>query len=57
MVHFPEKNTKGLNSVEDCFVAYSPERDDLGNPVYASTNILKVVVGFDATSRELACAL
>ncbi|WP_437188481.1 nucleotide sugar dehydrogenase [Planctomicrobium sp. SH668] len=47
----------GLTVGDDFFVAYSPEREDPGNPVYSAAKIPKVVGGLDETSLELACAL
>ncbi len=42
---------------EDFFLAFSPEREDPGNPVYSTTRIPKVVGGVDAVSGEIAKAL
>jgi UDP-N-acetyl-D-glucosamine dehydrogenase len=39
------------------YLAYSPEREDPGNPVYSAAGIPKVVGGIDAESLELAKAL
>jgi UDP-N-acetyl-D-glucosamine dehydrogenase len=47
----------GLKAGKDFFLAYSPEREDPGNPDFATRNIPKVVGGLDATSRTLAVAL
>lgn len=47
----------GLCAGEDFFLAYSPEREDPGNPDFATRNIPKVVGGVNALSRELAVAL
>jgi len=41
----------------DFFLAFSPEREDPGNPRYGTHNIPKVVGGVDKTSGELADAL
>src|SRR5262249_44288755 len=41
----------------DFFLAFSPEREDPGNPQYAAPNIPKVVGGLDKNSLELAAAL
>ena len=57
MVPILERNPAGLKCGTDFFVAYSPEREDPGNPDYTAAGIPKVVGGFDETSRELACAL
>jgi len=47
----------GLKPGTDFFVAYSPEREDPGNPDYSASGIPKVVGGIDAESRDLAAAL
>ena len=49
--------TSGLTCGEDFFLAYSPEREDPGNPDFATTTIPKVVGGVDDTSTDLAVAL
>ena len=41
----------------DFFLAYSPEREDPGNPDHTATSIPKVVGGIDPNSHELAVAL
>jgi UDP-N-acetyl-D-glucosamine dehydrogenase len=47
----------GLQVGEDYFLAYSPEREDPGNPSYTASRIPKVVGGIDRTSRDLAATL
>ena len=47
----------GLELGKDFFLAYSPEREDPGNPKYTAGSIPKVVGGMDAVSQELASAL
>src|SRR5690606_2435702 len=47
----------GLKAGEDFFVAYSPEREDPGNPSFSAAGIPKVVGGLDLASRDLACAM
>jgi UDP-N-acetyl-D-glucosamine dehydrogenase len=47
----------GLKAGEDFFVAYSPEREDPGNPNYTAGTIPKVVGGIEPRSHELATAL
>ena len=49
--------TSGLRCGEDFFLAYSPEREDPGNPEFATASIPKVVGGVDAISGDLAQAL
>jgi UDP-N-acetyl-D-glucosamine dehydrogenase len=48
---------RGLHVGRDYFLAYSPEREDPGNPRYSTTSIPKVVGGIDAPSGELAALL
>jgi UDP-N-acetyl-D-glucosamine dehydrogenase len=47
----------GLKAGSDFHLAYSPEREDPGNPTYSARNIPKVVGGIDADSLELAAEL
>ena len=47
----------GLKVGQDYFLAYSPEREDPGNPDYSAKGIPKVVGGYDANSAKLAQAL
>ncbi|MDY7092845.1 MAG: nucleotide sugar dehydrogenase [Acidobacteriota bacterium] len=44
----------GLALGEDFFLAYSPEREDPGNPDFSTTDIPKVVGGTDEASGDLA---
>lgn len=46
-----------LTCGKDYCVAYSPEREDPGNPDFSAAGIPKVVGGVDPESLELACAL
>ena len=39
------------------FLAFSPEREDPGNPTYGTTNVPKIVGGVDPLSGDLAQAL
>jgi UDP-N-acetyl-D-glucosamine dehydrogenase len=48
---------RGLIVGTDFFLAYSPEREDPGNPQFAAGNIPKVVGGIEPVSQRLACAL
>ncbi len=53
----PILETSGLKCGTDFYVAYSPEREDPGNPTYSAAQIPKVVGGIDDVSRDLACQL
>jgi UDP-N-acetyl-D-glucosamine dehydrogenase len=53
-VLLPILEKSGLKAGVDFFVAYSPEREDPGNPNYTASGIPKVVGGLDANSLELA---
>ena len=50
----PELESEGLVAGRDYFLAYSPEREDPGNPKFSAGNIPKVVGGWDPVSGELA---
>ena len=47
----------GLRAGTDFWLAFSPEREDPGNPNFSTDRIPKVVGGHDETSAELARAL
>ena len=47
----------GLQVGEDFFLAYSPEREDPGNPDYSASGIPKVVGGLEPNSLRLAQSL
>jgi len=53
----PILERSGLKAGTDFFVAYSPEREDPGNPQYATSTIPKVVGADDLMSRMLAVSL
>jgi len=53
----PLLNRSGLKSGQDYYLAYSPEREDPGNPEFATARIPKVVGGDGATALEIATAL
>jgi UDP-N-acetyl-D-glucosamine dehydrogenase len=53
----PILEESGLKAGQDFFLAYSPEREDPGNPDFATRNIPKVVGGMDETSLRLAVSL
>ncbi|MFT5323921.1 MAG: UDP-N-acetyl-D-glucosamine dehydrogenase [Planctomycetaceae bacterium] len=56
-VMLPILDATGLKVGEDFFVAYSPEREDPGNPDFTADGIPKVVGGIDEESGKLAEAL
>jgi UDP-N-acetyl-D-glucosamine dehydrogenase len=47
----------GLKTGEDFFLAFSPEREDPGNPKFSAAGIPKVVGGMDPVSGDLAESL
>ncbi len=53
----PILEATGLVCGKDFFLAFSPEREDPGNPKYTTGNIPKVVGGVDEKSGQLAAAL
>ena len=53
----PILNATGLKAGEDYFLAFSPEREDPGNPNFEASTIPKVVGGYDPVSADLACAM
>ncbi len=53
----PILEATGLRCGIDYFLAFSPEREDPGNPHFQAATIPKVVGGFDARSGDLACAM
>jgi UDP-N-acetyl-D-glucosamine dehydrogenase len=53
----PILEARGLRAGSDFFLAFSPEREDPGNPSYSSPTIPKVVGGLDAASLDLASLL
>jgi UDP-N-acetyl-D-glucosamine dehydrogenase len=52
----PILEESGLRAGRDFFLAFSPEREDPGNPIYRTTDIPKVVGADDEISQELANA-
>jgi UDP-N-acetyl-D-glucosamine dehydrogenase len=56
-VVLPELTASGLQAGSDFFLAYSPEREDPGNPDFSADRIPKVVGGIDEPSRKVAEAL
>ncbi len=53
----PRFEAKGFVCGQDVFVAFSPEREDPGNPKFHTRNIPKVVGGIDVPSGDVAEAL
>jgi UDP-N-acetyl-D-glucosamine dehydrogenase len=56
-VVLPLLDAAGLRAGIDYFLAYSPEREDPGNPRYSAPTIPKVIGGLDPRSLELASAV
>ncbi len=56
-VLLPILEKSGLQAGKDFFLAYSPEREDPGNPDFSAQGIPKVVGGLDPVSAQLAAAL
>ncbi len=56
-VLLPILSVRGLEVGKDFFLAYSPEREDPGNPDFTASGIPKVVGGLDPKSLELAESL
>jgi UDP-N-acetyl-D-glucosamine dehydrogenase len=56
-VMLPILKESGLEPGKDFFLAYSPEREDPGNPDFSAEGIPKVVGGIDPLSVELAVEL
>jgi UDP-N-acetyl-D-glucosamine dehydrogenase len=56
-VVLPPLAAAGARPGEDLFLAYSPEREDPGNPKFQTHSIPKVVGGLTDACRELAAAL
>ncbi len=56
-VLLPILEKSGLQVGKDFFLAYSPEREDPGNPDFSAQGIPKVVGGLDPASAQLAAAI
>lgn len=56
-VMLPILQPRGLQPGQDYFLAYSPEREDPGNPDFSASRIPKVVGGMDPVSARLAVEL
>lgn len=57
LVPILNQNPSGLTCGRDFFVAFSPEREDPGNPNYTAAGIPKVVGGTDQHSGDLSADL
>ena len=55
-VMLPILEQGGLKAGKDFFLAYSPEREDPGNPDYSAPTIPKVLGGYDLQSLDLGAA-
>ena len=53
----PILEKSGLKSGENLFIAYSPEREDPGNPNFKTSNIPKIIGADGDNARELACLM
>jgi UDP-N-acetyl-D-glucosamine dehydrogenase len=53
----PILEANGLQAGRDFFLAFSPEREDPGNPNFSTSTIPKVVGGIDSESGKLAVTL
>jgi UDP-N-acetyl-D-glucosamine dehydrogenase len=56
-VVIPILDKSGLVAGKDYFLAFSPEREDPGNPNFTTSRIPKVVGGYNPASLEVASAL
>lgn len=56
-VMLPVLESTGLKCGQDFFLAFSPEREDPGNPNFSAERIPKVVGGIEPRSTQLAVAL
>lgn len=56
-VILPQLEATGLKLGEDFFLAFSPEREDPGNPDFSAERIPKVVGGIEPRSGQLAALL
>ena len=56
-VMLPALEAKGLKVGQDFYLAFSPEREDPGNPNFSAERIPKVVGGIEPKSTQLAVAL
>jgi UDP-N-acetyl-D-glucosamine dehydrogenase len=57
MLPILQKYQPKLTVGKDYYLAYSPEREDPGNPDFTAEGIPKLVGGYDAVSGKLAAAL
>ncbi len=56
-IMLPILEESGLKAGKDFFLAYSPEREDPGNPDFSAEKIPKVVGGLEPNSGRVAAAL
>jgi|TARA_B110000879_G_C11174205_1_gene515100 UDP-N-acetyl-D-glucosamine dehydrogenase len=54
---YPRIQEMGLQTGENFFLSYSPEREDPGNPDFNPKNIPKIVSGFSSNCLDIALAL
>ena len=53
----PVLNATGLTAGVDYYLAFSPEREDPGNPNFEAATIPKLVGGYDSVSGDLAMSM
>ena len=53
----PVLNATGLTAGQDYYLAFSPEREDPGNPTFEAATIPKLVGGYDEVSADLSMAM
>ena len=53
----PVLNATGLTAGKDYYLAFSPEREDPGNPTFEAATIPKLVGGYDEVSGDLSMAM
>ena len=53
----PVLNATGLTAGKDYYLAFSPEREDPGNPTFEAATIPKLVGGYDTVSGDIAMAM
>ena len=53
----PVLNATGLTAGKDYYLAFSPEREDPGNPTFEAATIQKLVGGYEEVSGDLSMAM